>query len=240
VKLLMENWREYVAKEKQESLALTEERIEEIFGLQKGAIAFGDPEEGTDEEYQGKADKAWEHLSQYESEIMSASSKQGIEPELLRGVLMDEYIRMYPRALGDVLGYLGLINASMGVGQVKGDTARKLSEEGYYTPPGYSPDMSLGKLQRLIADNPEVGINYAASFIKYSDDVWGEEVWEHVPAENKPAIMATLYSLGNKGVRKPGSPEWEERGAPQSSKRGDKIAAAGRKRAQKIRHGVKD
>ena len=223
-----------------QSQNFSEARIEEILGLQRGAFALGDPEEGTEEEYQEKADKAWEHLSQYQSDIARAASEQGIEPELLIGILMDEYIRMYPRALGDVFGYLGLMSASMGLGQVKGDTARKLSEEGYYTPPGYSPDMSLGELQRLIADNPEVGINYAAAFIKYTDDLWGEEVWESVPEENKNAILLTLYSLGNKGLRKPGSEEWEARGGPQPSKRGTQSSTAGRKRAQKIRHGIED
>ena len=52
MKLLFENWRKYLNEEEKESLILTEERIEEVFGLQKGAIAFGDPEEGTHEEYQ--------------------------------------------------------------------------------------------------------------------------------------------------------------------------------------------
>ena len=48
--------------------------------------------------------------------------------------------------------------------------------------------------------------------------MYGEKKsWEQVPAENKNAIVATLYSLGNKGVRKPGSPEWKKLGAPKSS-----------------------
>ena len=235
MKRIMENWRRF--NQQPSGLVLTEERLDEIFGLQRGCVALSDPENLPAPEYQEKAAQAYEYLERYQDEISAAASRQGVDPELLLGILMDEYIRMYPRGFGDLLGYFGLINASMGVAQVKGDVARKLSEEGYYTPPGYKPDMSRKELQRMIADNPEVSINYAAAFVKYVDEAWGEEVWEQVPPEEKNAILATLYSL-EREPRKPGSPEWEERGAPKPSARGTQIAAAGKKISQRARHDV--
>ena len=241
MKILFENWRRYQKDVRGENFNLTEERLDEVFGLPRGSWSMKDPEEGEASEYKEKADEAWSYLQKYTNEIHAAARKQGIEPEMLIGILMDEYIRMYPRALGDLLGYIGLKNTSMGIGQVKGETAKKISEKGLYVPDGYSPDMSMGELQRLIADDDEIGINYAAAYIRYVKDLWGEDVWAAVPKEEKNAILLTLYSHpGGEKPRHPGSEEWQTRGRPKPSERGTKAASAGRSVAQRLRHDVEE
>ena len=240
MKHLFENWRRYNQNEPSEVFILAENRLEEVLGLPSGEWTLGDPEMASKGEYHEKAAKAWDYLQQYTSEILSAAKNQNIEPELLIGVLMDEYMRMYPRALGDLMGYIGLWNTSMGIGQTKGETARKISEKGLYVPDGYDSDMSLGELQRLIANDDKVGINYTAAYIRYLDDLWGADVWSEIPQEEKNAILLTLYSHpGGESPRRPGEEEWEQRGPPGASQRGSQAATAGRRRAQRVRHGVK-
>lgn len=239
MKLLFENWRKYQEEVENSTIVLNEERLNEIFNLPRGAVSLSDPEMGTTEEYQEKANEAWNYLQQYESEIYAAAAKQKIEPEILIGVLMDEYIRMYPRALGDIMGMMGIWDTSVGISQTKGGTARKISDMGYYTPEGYSPDMSIGELQRLIAGDDEIGINFAAAYIRYLDDLWGESVWEHIPEEEKNAIILTLYSHPRgEQSRDPGSEEWETKGPPGASRRGTQAATAGKTIAQRLRHDV--
>ena len=241
MKLLLENWRRYQEHVQDENFNLTEERLDEVFGLPRGAWSVKDPEEGEISEYKEKAAEAWDYLQKYTNEIHAAARQQDLEPEMLIGILMDEYIRMYPRALGDLLGYIGLKNTSMGIGQVKGETAKKISEKGLYTPAGYSPDMSIGELQRLIADDDRVGINYAAAYIRYVKDLWGEDVWGAVPKEEKNAILLTLYSHpGGEKPRRPGSEEWQTKGRPKPSERGIRAASAGRSVAQRLRHDVEE
>ena len=221
MKLIMENWRHYLQEE--------EENLEEI-SMPKGGWGQGDIEDRDPSEYSEAADEAWEYLQKYLNDIYAAAKQQDLKPSLVIGILMDEYIRMYPRALGDLLGYFGLTNTSMGIGQTKGETAKKISEKGLYVPPGYSSDMSLGELQRLIAGDDIIGINYTAAYIRYVEDLWGKDVWAEVSAEEKDAIIMTLYShpSGEK-PRRPGEEAWKEKGAPGASERGRRAAAAGRR-----------
>jgi len=239
MKLLFENWRKYQEEVENSTIVLNEERLNEIFGMPKGAVSLSDPGMGTTEEYQEKADEAWNYLQQYESEIYAAAKKQEIEPEILIGVLMDEYIRMYPRALGDIMGMMGIWDTSVGIGQTKGSTAKRISDAGLYAPPGYSSEMDTGELHRLIAGNDEIGINYTAAYIRYLDDLWGKSVWEHVPEKEKNAIILTLYSHPRgEQSRVPGSEEWETKGPPGASRRGTQAATAGKTIAQRLRHDV--
>jgi len=222
MKLLFENWREYLREEN------TFEELEEVFGLPKGGWGKGDIENRDPSQYDEAANEAWEYLQRYSGDISVAARQQDLRPSLVMGILIDEYIRMYPRALGDLMGYIGLKNTSMGIGQTKGETAKKISEKGLYVPPGYSSDMSLGELQRLIAKDDIIGINYTAAYIRYVEDLWGEDVWAEVPEEEKDAILMTLYShpSGEK-PRRPGEEGWKEKGAPGASERGRRASSAG-------------
>jgi len=233
MKLLFENWREYLQEEN------TFEELEEVFGLPKGGWGKGDIENREPSQYDEAANEAWEYLQRYSGDISVAAKQQDIPPSLVMGILIDEYIRMYPRAVGDLVGYFGFGNTSMGIGQTKGETAKKISKKGLYIPPGKSKDdisnMKLGKLQRLISKDDIIGINYTAAYIRYMKDLWGKDVWAEIPEEEKNAVLMTLYSHpSGENPRRPGEEAWKEKGAPKSSKRGTSAAQAGKMAATSL------
>ena len=181
--------------------------LNEILGLPSGQFDIksigrsGGPEMRSEEEYIKKAKAASVDLRKYEPLIEAAAYTHNVQYDLLYGILIDEHIRMYPRAIFDVLGYIGLMDTSVGVSQMRGSRAKQLSADGYYVPEGYTAEdiesMSIGKLQRIIADSPKVAINYAAGYINYIIDNWqlGDKN-EFFNQLEKNTRVATIYSLG--------------------------------------------
>ena len=93
MKRIMENWRRF--NQQPPKIVLTEERLNEVFGLQKGGIALSKPEDLPAPEYQKKAEKAYEYLERYQDEISAAASRQGVDPELLLGILLNILYLIY-------------------------------------------------------------------------------------------------------------------------------------------------
>lgn len=184
------------------------------------------PEYYSEEKYKKKAQEALDYLEQYDDIIEKASYLQNIDTTLLYGILIDEYMRMYPRALFDIFGYIGLVDTSVGIAQVRGKMARKLKD--YYDPKaqGHTTEdvdmMSQGQIQRLMANNPEISINYAAAWVKWLEENWGPAL-ETVDPESRNAILGTLYSLG--GAETPRLPvAGQEYRKPKASMRGSRLA----------------
>lgn len=213
--------------------------INEMFGFQFGQFdpasfsRSGGPEFEAEEKYLVKAKEAYDDLQQYDDIVTSASSLHGIDKNLLVGILIDEYMRMYPRGFFDVLGYFGLTDTSVGISQMKGSRAKQITKDDYYTPAGYTKEqiinMSIGSLQRLIANNPDIAINYAAAYIKYIQENWKlNDQNKFLTNLEKNTKIATLYSHPNVDNYQGRTPN-EETGyegvnVPGSSRRGNRAA----------------
>jgi len=213
--------------------------INEILGLPSGQFDIksigrsGGPEMRSEEEYLKKAKAASVDLRKYEPIIEAAAYTHNVQYDLLYGILIDEHIRMYPRAIFDVLGYIGLMDTSVGVSQMRGSRAKQLSSDGYYVPEGYTAEdiesMSIGQLQRIIADSPKVAINYAAGYINYIIDNW--ELGDKNKFFNqleKNTRIATIYSLGRADEFEGRTPDpvtgYEDIKPPGPSTRGSRAA----------------
>lgn len=189
----------------------------------------GGPEDLPASEYQEKALEALNYLKSYDYIIQDAAIDQDIDYDLLLGILIDEYIRMYPRAIFDIFGYMGIIDTSVGISQMRSATAKSVSH--LYVPDGYTKDqidnMSIGELQRMIADTPEIAINYAAAYLKHIENTWQlNEKNKFFNLANKNAVIAQLYSL-NKKPRLP-DPEigyTEDNPMPKAAMRGSRAAS---------------
>ena len=161
------------------------------------------------EEYKKLATAAFNH---YQSKnlmpvILEVSKKLSINEDILLAILIDEYVRMYPRALSDVLIYFNL-DQSVGISQVKPGTVRSLTR---YLPPEYRAldieNMSNRELGLLIQNDDKLAIYFAGAVIRNTFNNW-DSAFEWI--ENNPnaikkedqalvdknAIVGTLYSLG--------------------------------------------
>lgn len=142
-------------------------------------------------------------LKQQQSITLSAAKEFDIDPYLLGAILIDEITRLAPfeaildKLKGNVVG----INASVGIAQVKIDTANNLIKKELYNPNPNDkklPFRRLNNLSRLhLYDylvQPKHNIFFAAAYIRSLIDEWGG----YIDLKDKPEIIATLYHLGYK------------------------------------------
>lgn len=74
------------------------------------------------------------YLSRYKSMILSVAKDKNVDPFLLAGIIIDEYLRKnWEDALFDQLAGLGY-DSSVGIAQVKVSTAKLLIKGGFYNP----------------------------------------------------------------------------------------------------------
>ena len=185
------------------------------------------------EEYKQLATKAFNH---YQSKnlipvIEEVSKKLSINEDILLAILIDEYIRMYPRALSDILIYFNM-DQSVGISQVKPGTVRSLSR---YLPPEYRnldiENMSNRELGLLIQGDDRLAIYFAGAVVRNTLNNWDAAFeWiennpsaikkEDQPLVDKNAIVGTLYSLG---INPRAPKEGEDFRYPKSSIRGMNI-----------------
>lgn len=138
-------------------------------------------------------------LTENKDIIFVAANKLDIDPYLLAGVIIDEIARLSPfEEITDLLagGFIGK-NTSVGITQVKIDTARGLMLAGYYNP---DPDKFLSKEKIKKASRqqiysyvkkPKHSIFFGAARMRYFIDEWKK----FIDLSKKPEIIATLYSL---------------------------------------------
>lgn len=141
-----------------------------------------------------------ERLVRYKRFIFDAAKKFSIDPYLLGAVLIDEIARAAPiEGIVDLLAvyFLGK-STSVGVAQIKIETARALIKNGYYNPD--PRDKSLSKVNIDSASRshlysyvvqPKHNIFFAAAQISSLINDW-KRVFD---ISNKLEIIATLYSL---------------------------------------------
>ena len=151
-----------------------------------------------------------EKLQQHKQLIFDAAKTFDIDPYLLSAILIDEIARLIPfEEIADMLGaqIIGR-NTSVGIAQVKTDTANSIIRLGLYNPNPKDPKLPFKELNRAARAHlytyliePKHGIFFAAAIIK---DIFN--AWQPI-AGNKltPAVVFTLYSKGGKPHPNPDS-----------------------------------
>ncbi|MEK7122421.1 MAG: hypothetical protein AAB855_01040, partial [Patescibacteria group bacterium] len=151
--------------------------------------------------------------------IFGAAKEFSIDPALLGAVIIDEIARLLPfediidAMGGDIIGW----NVSIGVAQVKIDTAHDLIRKGIYHPNLKDRSLPYARLtnagRRYLYDYlilPKHNVRFAAAFIRYVFDFWSE----YIDLSNRADIIGTLYHQGY------GDPKMN----PESNDRGRQIA----------------
>jgi len=140
--------------------------------------------------------------------IFDAAEKFGIDPYLLGAIVVDEIAQLYPfeqivdKLKADIIGR----DASVGVAQVKIDTANNLVKRGLYNPNPNDKKLPFVRLDNagrrhlydyLIRDKHN--IFFAAAHVRSVIEDWRK----FIDLTDKQAILATLYSLYKKPHDKP-------------------------------------
>ena len=94
---------------------------------------------------------------------MAESSRILIDVNLLACILIDEFARMGPDDLLDILGKLGVHDTTVGLAQIKMSTARDLIRKKYYHA---DSDISQIRLYNLLA-NDKTSIQFAAAYLSF-------------------------------------------------------------------------
>lgn len=155
-------------------------------------------------------------LLSYKEHIFSAARMFHIDPYLLAAILVDETIRLAPfEEIAEKIKSTSIpsSNVSVGIAQVKLQTAKDLIRQGYYNPNPLDEKLStkaitttsLSHLYSYVAD-PKHNVYFAAAKVKALIDEWKLKAGIEIP----PVIIATLYHLTYKPPRT--NPETNARG----------------------------
>jgi hypothetical protein len=159
-----------------------------------------------------------QRLQKHESILFTAAKDFDIDPYLIGAILIDEIARIGPFEIiidaigGNIVG----LNVSVGIAQVKLDTANDLIKKDVYNPNPQDKKLPFTRLSNvgraylydyLIQSGHN--IRFAAAFLRYVTDLWAS----HINLTERPEILATLYSLGY------GNPKRD----PKPTKRGTQI-----------------
>lgn len=140
------------------------------------------------------------HLSKYKKIIISAAKNFKIDPYILGAILIDEYTRM---GVDDALDWLAVLgrDTSVGLAQVKIETARKLIKAGYYNPNPKDSNLSKANISTVsrkylyqYVNQPAHSIYFAAAYLRWLIDSWAP----FADLFKRPEAMGTLYSLSQK------------------------------------------
>lgn len=152
--------------------------------------------------------------------IKKAAQEFSIDQYILGAILIDEIARLAPfepiieKIGADIIGK----NTSVGVAQVKIETANDLIKKDLYNPSPsdkklpFSGNLTNANRRHLYqyVIQPEHNIRFEAAFIRHVIDFWSP----HIDLSNRPEIIGTLYHQGY------GNPNSH----PESIGRGDQIA----------------
>jgi len=155
-----------------------------------------------------------QHLQKYKSLIEDAAQRQGIDKYMLGAILADEYLRMGP---GDWFDWLALleVDTSIGVAQIKIETARDLIREGLYHPNPVDNDLSPENINTVAKDRfykylkePVHSINFSAARIKHLIKYWENDF----DLSNRTDLIGTLYSIADETKPPHDTPKPNDRG----------------------------
>jgi hypothetical protein len=147
--------------------------------------------------------------------IFASADKFKIDPYLLGAILIDETAWLHP--LEDILDALGVKiiggNTSVGIAQVKTDTANSIIVLDLYNPNRDDQKLPFKKMDKAAREHlyaylvdPRYCIFFAGAYIRSIINYWAS----YMDLTKRPEIIGTLYS---QGYGKPKSnPETNERG----------------------------
>lgn len=156
-----------------------------------------------------------EKFIEHKKHILSAAKEFSIDPTMLGAILIDEIARFLPfEGIIEVLGgdIVG-VNVSVGVAQVKIDTAHDLIRKGIYHPNKKDTRLPYDSLtntgRKHLYDylvQPKHNVRFAAAFIRHVIDFWSP----YTDLSNRVDVIGTLY---HQGYGKPKeNPKVNERG----------------------------
>lgn len=161
-----------------------------------------------------------ERVTSHAAIITQAAEEFEVDPYILGAIIIDEVVRLAPFEdifdlyLLDLLGR----NVSVGIAQVKLETANNIIKKGLYNPNSKDAKLSFyGNLRNSDREylyqyviQPKHNIRFAAAYIRDIINVWAKKL----DISERPEIIATLYSQGY------GEPKTD----PKPNKRGAQIA----------------
>lgn len=161
-----------------------------------------------------------EKFTPHNSLITTAAKEFAVDKYLLGALIVDEIARRHP--FEEIIDLLGLKilgrNVSVGVAQVKLETANGLIKKGLYNPnpddkklpfAGTLSNKNREYLYQYVVE-PKHNIRFAAAYIRDLINVWAKKI----DLSKHPEIVATLYAIGY------GVPKID----PKSNERGEQIA----------------
>lgn len=170
-----------------------------------------------------------EKFTPHLSLISTVAKEFSIDKYLLGAIIIDELARIHPfePVINKLEAKIVGLNVSVGITQVKIDTANQLIKNGLYNPNPRDKKLPFtGTLsnedRRYLYDyviQPKYNVRFAAAFIRNMIDDW----IKYIDLSQKPEIVATLYHL----PYRPPHPK------PISDERGDQIALEFYKLAKK-------
>lgn len=165
-------------------------------------------------------DMVREKVTSHAAMITQAAEEFDIDPYLLGAIIIDEIVRLAPFENICDLYLLNLLgrNVSVGIAQVKLETANNIMKKGLYHPNPKDTNLPFrGNLKNSDREylyqyiiQPKYNIRFAAAYIRDIINVWAKKL----DLSGHPEIIATLYPQGY------GKPKTN----PKPSKRGTQIA----------------
>ena len=157
-----------------------------------------------------------EKLLAHRDIIRRVAAKFSIDQNILGALLVDEITRLLP--FEDVLDSLSAQiigrNVSVGVAQVRIETANDLIKKRVYNPNPHDKKLPFERMTNADRSylfayliQTEHNISFAAAFVRYVIDFWAP----HADLSNRTDIIGTLYHLGYGHPK--ANPKADERGA---------------------------
>ena len=151
--------------------------------------------------------KASKLIADNASYIKRAAEYYKVDPNVVAGVIYSEQVNNVNifDTLTDWVSFYGVIDMSVGIGQVRLSTAELLEEKGYVKETkadegGWKIPIigtvhgttTMAREKRL--EDPKMNITYVAAYIKLIEDTWKKDFPE---IGERPDILGTLYNQGH-------------------------------------------
>ena len=151
--------------------------------------------------------KAYKKIQDNADDILLYSWYFGVDPNIVAGVIFKEQYSNYDwiDVCTDWVAFYGVIDMSVGLGQVRVSTAKFLEEQGYVPETsaeeggwnipfiGFVHGTETMAREKRLEDN-SWNIMYVAAYIKYFEDTW-IDVFPEI--SSRPDILGTLYNIGH-------------------------------------------
>ena len=157
---------------------------------------------------------AYKKIKDNADAILYYSDYYGVDPQTVAACIFVEQYYNYDWVdeATDWIGKTGIIDMSMGLGQVRVSTAKYLEENGYLPKVQQEDETSMNrslvdclipcvnedsKMRGLRLEDDKWNIQYVAAYIKCLQDIWSED-YPEISADT--AILGALYNLGHNKI----------------------------------------